>query len=162
MDNAQNHGAVVLLSNAVRTSSPVTSRMLNASSWPAAIASTATWLWPKTRQPTMADPEPSTWPIRSTIIITGTPSLEVAPTTLAIFLVSRGNGGGCWIFSTEDFRLAVTYLQFPIHVCFSATGFAEMLISSCDRWHWSVPLTSELDLDSTKMNQNVTYISKII
>jgi len=62
------------------------------------------------------------------------------------------------------FRLAVTYLQFPIQVCFSATvGYP----SSCWAvilllWFWTLTydLTLESYLDSVKVNRHAKYLGQ--
>ena len=77
------------------------------------------------------------------------PSLEVALIGSATFLADRGSGGGA--LNLQNFRLAVTCLQFRIKVCFSATishpsSCWELLFSSCDCELWPMTLTFELDL----------------
>jgi len=80
-----------------------------------------------------------------------------------VFQADCGNGGATLDF--EHFRLAVTYLQFPVQVCFSASvghrsscsGFVFLLR---DLETWPMVLTFELDLDSVKLNQRVGYLGQ--
>jgi len=72
------------------------------------------------------------------------PSLEVAPTTLATFIANRSNRGG--VRNCENFRLAVTYLQFPIHVYgwppqqLLSSSFPHVTVNF-DLWPWPSNLT---------------------
>jgi len=57
----------------------------------------------------------------------------------------------------EHFRLAVTYLQFLMQVCFSATVsisvVAELLFSFGNHIPWPMTLTFQYDLDRLKVNR---------
>ena len=67
--------------------------------------------------------------------------LEFAPTTtLATFLADPGNGDG--VLYLENFCLAVTSLQFPIDICFSATVDHHPIIC----WVRFPPVTLSFDL----------------
>jgi len=73
------------------------------------------------------------------------PSLEVAPTTLTTFLADSGNGGR--VLDLQKFPVSVTYLQFPIRVCFSALiGHPSTWPASLSSYFPPVTMTMNFDL----------------